>query len=119
MLDHIGLDVTDVKRSASFYKAALAPLGIKVSDEDDSSRAFTDDDTDVSLYLTGGRSKTSNAHVAFRARDTGSVDAFYAAALENGGTENGPPGNRDYAPGYYAAFVLDPDGNNVEAVHMS
>ena len=117
MLDHVGLDVSDLQNSARFYTAALAPLGIKVSSQDESSVAFTGEN--VSLYLTGGRSKTSNAHLAFSAGDNEGVDAFHAAGLQNGGEDNGGPGIRDYAPGYYAAFLRDPDGNNIEAVHMN
>jgi catechol 2,3-dioxygenase-like lactoylglutathione lyase family enzyme len=116
MFDHIGLDVSDLKKSTAFYKAALEPLGVKVSSEDDESAAFGEGPV---LYLTGGRSKTAKAHLAFTAKSKSAVDAFHAAALENGGKDNGAPGVReDYAPNYYAAYVLDPDGNNIEAVNL-
>jgi catechol 2,3-dioxygenase-like lactoylglutathione lyase family enzyme len=114
MFDHIGLDVSDLKTSVGFYTAALAPLGHELSSEDHSSAAFGEEGV---LYLTADRSTTSSAHIALRAADRSAVDAFYAAALENGGRENGAPAIReDYGPSYYAAYVLDPDGNNIEAV---
>jgi catechol 2,3-dioxygenase-like lactoylglutathione lyase family enzyme len=117
MFHHVGLDVSDLEKSAAFYKAALEPLGLKPSTEDDESVAFGEGPV---LYLTGGRSKTIKAHLAFSAEDSGSVDAFHAAALASGGKDNGAPGEREYyAPNYYAAYVLDPDGNNIEAVCMT
>jgi catechol 2,3-dioxygenase-like lactoylglutathione lyase family enzyme len=117
MYDHITLRVRDFRASLSFYTAAVAPLGIALSIEDGTSAAFGDRH---GFLLTSGREPTANVHVAFSAADTDAVDAFYAAALANGGTDNGAPGIRaDYAPNYYAAFVLDPDGNNIEAVCMT
>jgi catechol 2,3-dioxygenase-like lactoylglutathione lyase family enzyme len=117
MFDHIGLDVSELKKSVAFYKAALEPLGMSVSSEDDESAAFGEGPV---LYLTGGRSKTIDAHLAFSAEDSSAVDAFHAAAIASGGQDNGAPGVReDYAPNYYAAYVLDPDGNNIEAVCMT
>src|SRR5262245_11188642 len=110
MFDHIALDVSDLKKSGAFYKAALEPLGLKPSSEDDEIVAFGNGPV---LYLVGGRSKTVKAHLAFSADDSSTVEAFHAAALASGGKDNGAPGVReDYAPNYYAAFVLDPDGNN-------
>lgn len=114
MFDHIGLDVTDLKASVDFYRAALAPLGHELSSEHESHAGFGDDPV---LHLTGGRSVTVHAHIAFHAGERSEVDAFHAAAIKHGGTDNGAPGIRDsYGPTYYAAFVLDPDGNNIEAV---
>jgi catechol 2,3-dioxygenase-like lactoylglutathione lyase family enzyme len=116
MYDHITLRVGDFAASLAFYEAALAPLGIELRVEDGTGAAFGER---PSFLLTSRRARTANVHVAFRAPDTRAVDAFHAAALQNGGTDNGAPGIRaDYAPNYYAAFALDPDGNNVEAVCM-
>jgi catechol 2,3-dioxygenase-like lactoylglutathione lyase family enzyme len=117
MYDHLTLRVGDFTRSLAFYKAVLAPLGIELRVEDGESAAFGQR---PSFLLTSRRAPTANFHVAFSATDTASVDAFHAAALENGGTDNGAPGIRaDYAPNYYAAFAFDPDGNNIEAVCMT
>jgi catechol 2,3-dioxygenase-like lactoylglutathione lyase family enzyme len=116
MLDHITLHVSDFAASLRFYRAVLAPLGVELAIEDGESAAFGDERT---FLLTSGRPVTAEVHIAFRAADTAAVEAFHAAGLANGGTDNGAPGVRaHYAPNYYAAFVLDPDGNNVEAVHM-
>jgi catechol 2,3-dioxygenase-like lactoylglutathione lyase family enzyme len=116
MYDHVTLRVSDFNASRAFYEAALAPLGIELRAEDGTSAAFGRRPT--SFLLTSGRPVTTrDVHVAFSASDTSAVDAFHAAALDAGGTDNGAPGIRaEYAPDYYAAFVLDPDGNNVEAV---
>jgi catechol 2,3-dioxygenase-like lactoylglutathione lyase family enzyme len=117
MYDHITLRVGDFTASLAFYEAALAPIGIELKVEDGESAAFGEG---PSFLLTSGRATTENVHVAFSASDTGAVDAFHAAALQNGGRDNGAPGIRaDYAPNYYAAFALDPDGNNIEAVCMT
>jgi catechol 2,3-dioxygenase-like lactoylglutathione lyase family enzyme len=106
--DHITLRVSDFRGSLEFYTAAVAPLGIELSIEDGESAAFGDRH---SFLLTSGREPTANVHVAFSADETDAVDAFYAAALANGGSGNGAPGIRaHYAPNYYAAFVFDPDG---------
>jgi catechol 2,3-dioxygenase-like lactoylglutathione lyase family enzyme len=116
MYDHVTLRVGDFTASLEFYKAALAPLGIELLVEDGESAAFGDGH---GFLLTSGRATTANVHVAFSAADTGAVDAFHVAALQSGGRDNGAPGIRtDYAPNCYAAFALDPDGNNIEAVCM-
>jgi catechol 2,3-dioxygenase-like lactoylglutathione lyase family enzyme len=116
MYDHITLRVGDFTASLAFYTAALAPLGIELRVEDGESAAFGGG---PSFLLTSGRARTANVHVAFSASDTDAVDAFHATALENGGKDNGAPSIRaDYAPNYYAAFVLDALGNNIEAVCM-
>jgi catechol 2,3-dioxygenase-like lactoylglutathione lyase family enzyme len=116
MYDHVTLRVDDFPVSLAFYRAALAPLGIDLRVEDGVSAAFGEE---PSFLLTSRRAPTVNVHVAFSAADRAAVDGFHAAALQNGGTDNGAPGIRaDYAPNYYAAFVLDPDGNNIEAVCM-
>jgi catechol 2,3-dioxygenase-like lactoylglutathione lyase family enzyme len=122
MLDHVGIEVSDFNRSKAFYEAALAPLGITVVMEPMSGAAgFGGDIGDgVRPYfwvMARGRPVVSGAHLSFIASDREAVDAFHAAALVAGGTNNGAPGPRPiYHPGYYGAFVLDPDENNVEAV---
>ena len=122
MLDHLLLAVRDLERSAAFYKEALAPLGHTnlVAYDGDAShaalRGFGDAD-ETYLMLKRGTPAPKAVHVAFVAKSKRAVDAFYRAALAAGGRDNGPPGARDhYFPGYYAAYVLDPDGYNVEAV---
>jgi catechol 2,3-dioxygenase-like lactoylglutathione lyase family enzyme len=116
MIDHLKLHVGDVERSKAFYEAALAPLGYRIVMEPAPGVVgmgvrFPD------FWLAQSDTPTV-AHVALRAEDPASVDAFHAAALAAGGTDNGAPGLRPhYHPGYYGAFVIDPDGNNVEAVH--
>ncbi len=97
MFDHVGLPVSDFARSLSFYRAALEPLGYGLESHD---------------AQAGGA-----LHLAFQAKDRASVQRFHAAALAAGGKDNGKPGPRpSYGETYYAAFVLDPDGHNVEAV---
>ena len=115
MFDHIGLHVKDLSKSVRFYEAALAPLGFVLCSRDDASAGFGPKDAPA-LWLYADNQVTK-AHVAFRAGDRKAIDKFYVAALEAGGKDNGKPGLRaDYSPTYYAAFVTDPDGNNVEAV---
>lgn len=123
MLDHLGATVTDIDRSRRFYDAALAPLGISVIME------VTPEQTGGETHLgygsggkpyfwigTGGAA-TGRMHVAFAVPTRAAVQAFYEAAMAAGGRDNGPPGIRPhYHPNYYGAFVLDPDGLNVEAV---
>jgi catechol 2,3-dioxygenase-like lactoylglutathione lyase family enzyme len=116
-LDHIGLDVSDYGRSKAFYEQALAPLGMKLILEPVPETGGFGSDFPFFWISKQGRGPQSGTHVAFSARDREMVDAFHAAALEAGGTDNGGPGVREiYHPNYYGAFVLDPDGNNVEAV---
>ena len=120
MLDHLGINVSDYGRSREFYERALAPLGRSVLMEPVANTCgFGGSDGKPSFWITDQRRPvTENVHVCFEAADRATVDAFHAAALEAGGTDNGGPGIREiYHPGYYGAFVLDPDGNNVEAVH--
>ena len=121
MLDHLGLEVSDLPRSRAFYKAALGPLGVGVVMEFEGMVGFgkeTEQGPNPYFWIgSRGRPAVSGAHVAFGARTTDLVDAFHAAAIAAGGADNGAPGPRPiYHPGYYGAFVLDPDGNNVEAV---
>jgi catechol 2,3-dioxygenase-like lactoylglutathione lyase family enzyme len=119
VIDHVSIGVADLERSRAFYAAALAPLGFSELTQYEAGRdaAFGPeglDDFAISLvYPPGG-----SVHVAFAADSPEQVDAFHAAALAAGGRDNGAPGIRpEYSPGYYGAFVIDPDGNNVEAVH--
>lgn len=117
LIDHIQLVVRDLSDSRKFYSAVLEALGIPMSGEGegyfwaDELFVSTPDDRNAQGILTGRN------HLAFQAQDRAMVDAFYKAALANGGEDNGAPGERAYHRGYYAAFVLDPDGNNIEAVY--
>ena len=121
MIDHIGIEVSDFDRSREFYEEALEPLGLRVLEEPLPDMAgFGEDDKAYFWIATRGRPVVQGVHVAFAARDRAVVDAFHAAALDNGGTDNGAPGVREiFGPNYYAAFALDPDGNNIEAVCQS
>ena len=117
MIDHAGFGVSDYARSKAFYERALAPLGITLLMEPMGRAAGFGEDGKPFFWLEDGRSPVTEVHVAFAAPDRATVDAFHAAALEAGGTDNGAPGVREiYHPTYYGAYVLDPDGNNVEAV---
>jgi catechol 2,3-dioxygenase-like lactoylglutathione lyase family enzyme len=121
MLDHVGIEVSDLERSRAFYEKALEPLGIGLMMEFEGAIGFgkeTEHGPKPFFWIHArGRPAVSGAHVAFGVRDAEGVDAFHAAALAAGGTDNGAPGPRPiYHPGYYGAFILDPDGNNVEAV---
>ena len=112
MYDHIGLKSKNVPVSMHFYKAALAPLGLV---PDESGTGFGPKGAPALWLGEGAPSK--NVHIAFVAKDHAAVDGFHKAGLKAGGKDNGAPGPRpDYGPKYYAAFLIDPDGNNVEAV---
>ena len=120
MFDHVSLVARDFKRSRAFYDAALAPLGIaalfEAAGEDGSAYAGYGRERPLFWLNTCGAASAA-VHIAFAARDRAEVDAFHRAALAAGGRDNGPPGLRpQYDPDYYGAFVLDPDGLNVEAV---
>jgi catechol 2,3-dioxygenase-like lactoylglutathione lyase family enzyme len=116
MIDHLGLEVRDYRRSKDFYLAALAPLGYELMREFEARVGGFGREGKPSFWIREGE-PAAGIHVAFGARDTDTVDAFYAAAIGAGGEDNGAPGLRThYHPGYYGAFVRDPDGNNVEAV---
>ena len=110
LLDHIHLRVADLDASRRFYEGALAPLGIPVRAGEHS---FAADE----LYVSADGEPTSGLHIAFQAPDRETVQRFHEAAIAAGGRDNGGPGEREYHPGYYAAYVLDPDGTNVEAVY--
>ena len=116
LIDHIQLVVRDFEASRRFYAAIFAALGIPVAGQApdyiwaDELFISTADSDAAQGQLTGRH------HLAFQAEDRAMVERFYETGLKNGGTDNGPPGLRNYHPGYYAAFLLDPDGNNIEAV---
>lgn len=118
LIDHIQLVVRDFEASKTFYKAVMAVLEIPVFSADN-DYLMADELVVSSLEsATASGVLTGRQHLAFQARDRAMVDAFYEAALAHGGRDNGPPGLRAYHPAYYAAFVLDPDGNNIEAVYQ-
>jgi len=123
MIDHMGVNVSDLQRSKAFYAAALAPLGYRVIIEltKDQTGGFEGvgmgEPPKPDFWLAGGAPNEPRIHVAFRAESRAVVDAFYQAALAAGGRDNGAPGLRPhYHPNYYGAFVHDPDGHNIEAV---
>ena len=117
LIDHIQLVVRDLSASQEFYAAVFAVLIIPMGGAGDGF--FWADELFVSTAGSAAAQGmlTGRHHLAFQARDRAMVDAFYDAALAHGGKDNGAPGERQYHPGYYAAFVLDPDGNNIEAVY--
>jgi catechol 2,3-dioxygenase-like lactoylglutathione lyase family enzyme len=119
MFDHIGLRVQDLDRSIRFYTAALAGIGWKLHSRDEGSAGSGPDSGAVLwLYPAARGQESQRVHVAFPAGDEKAVGRFHAAGLDAGGRDHGKPGPRpDYGPRYYATFLLDPDGNNVEAVH--
>ena len=122
MIDHLGLDVGDYRRSRDFYAAALEPLGYGVKTELPAEPSGVPDRAGFGpshpvFWIAGGGAVEKPLHFAFSATNRAQVDAFYRAALGAGGRDNGAPGLRPhYHPNYYAAFVFDPDGHNIEAV---
>lgn len=121
MIDHTGIGVSDVAKSAAFYDAALGALGmrrvVQMPENVGSDGIGYGVDYPV-FWIDKFHPHDAKQHTAFAAKSHAAVDAFHAAALTAGGKDNGPPGLRGdgYPPGYYAAFVIDPDGNNMEAV---
>jgi catechol 2,3-dioxygenase-like lactoylglutathione lyase family enzyme len=117
LIDHIHLVVADIEASKRFYKAVLEVLGIPIGGEAP-DYLWADE-----LFISTAQSEaaqgqlTGRHHLAFQAKNRAVVEAFHNASLAQGGQDNGAPGERPYHPGYYAAFVLDPDGNNIEAVY--
>ncbi|MDG4882914.1 VOC family protein [Mesorhizobium sp. WSM4884] len=117
LIDHLHLVVRDIKASRRFYGALLEVLGIPIGGE--AEDYFWADE----LFVSSADSRTAQGvltgrhHLAFQAKDRAMVDAFYTAGLAAGGKDNGAPGERHYHPGYYACFLLDPDGSNIEAVY--
>lgn len=116
LVDHLQLVVRDLAASRKFYEAVLKVLEVPIGGSGDGY--FWADELFVSTADSEAAQGqlTGRHHLAFQAKNRAAVDAFYRAALEHGGKDNGKPGERKYHPGYYAAFVLDPDGNNIEAV---
>jgi catechol 2,3-dioxygenase-like lactoylglutathione lyase family enzyme len=110
LLDHVHLRVSDLEASRRLYAAALGALGREVKGGED--HFFSDE-----LWVTDDGEPTARVHLAFQAEDHEAVRRFHQAAVAAGGRDNGAPGERDYHPGYYACYVLDPDGNNLEAVY--
>jgi len=109
LIDHIQLRAKDLETTKRFYRAVLGVLGVP----------FNEDDTHLDadeIWIDAGEPAT-HIHLAFQAKDRETVERFHAAGLAAGGRDNGGPGERPYHPGYYAAFLCDPDGNNVEAVY--
>ena len=117
LIDHIQLVVSDLESCRRFYGAVFEVLGIPLAGEGEDY--FWADELFVSTAQSAAAAGelTGRHHLAFQAKDREMVDRFYEAAIGNGGEEHGPPGERSYHPGYYAAFVLDPEGNNIEAVY--
>ncbi len=120
MYDHIGLRVSDLDASVRFYSAALAPLGYVMNSRDASGAGFGPKDAPALwLHLHAGE-HNGGSHIAFKADSHEAVTRFHDEGLKAGGRDNGAPGIRaDYAPTYFASFLIDPDGNNVEAVCMA
>ena len=118
MYDHIGLQVKDLETSTGFYEATLAPLGCVLTSRDSTYAGFGPEKDVTMLWLHPNAARTNGGtHVALHAKDRAAVDRFHRAGLAAGGRDNGVPGVRgDYGPNYYAAFLIDPDGHNVEAV---
>ena len=116
LIDHLQLVVRDIDASKRFYKVVFQVLGIPVGGEE-VDHLWADE-----LFISNAQSKaatgslTGRVHLAFQGRDRQTVERFHQAALAAGGKDNGAPGERPYHPGYYGAFVLDPDGNNIEVV---
>ena len=117
MIDHVKLFVTDPAASRAFYEQALAPLGYRVMMEP-APGVVGMGTTRPDFWIAPAEERPTRCHLAFRVDTEQEVQAFHAAALAAGGTDNGAPGPRpNYHPGYYAAFLLDPDGNNIEALY--
>jgi catechol 2,3-dioxygenase-like lactoylglutathione lyase family enzyme len=111
LLDHVHLRVRDLEASRAFYAAALGAVGLEIGME--GPGFFAADE----LFVSGDGEPTSGVHIAFQAPDRETVHRFHEAVLAAGGRDNGAPGERGYHPGYYSAYALDPDGNNIEAVY--
>ncbi|ASY55658.1 MULTISPECIES: VOC family protein [Sinorhizobium] len=111
LIDHVHLRVEDLAVSKRFYQAVLGALGHRPTHETDAFFAFDE------FFVDQADDYRTRVHIAFQASGPDAVQRFYDVGLANGGTDNGAPGERPYHPGYFAAFLLDPDGNNIEAVH--
>src|SRR5688572_25946385 len=118
LIDHVQLVVADLDASRRFYGAVMEVLGIELHDEAEAKFFWADELAVSSADSPAAVGKlTGRTHIAFQAKDRAMVDAFHAAGVAAGGKDNGAPGERSYHPGYYGAFVCDPDGNNIEAVY--
>lgn len=117
LIDHLQLVVVDLADSRRFYEAVMEALDVPIGGSADDY--FWVDELFVSTMDSAAAqgTPTGRSHIAFQAQDRTMVDAFHAAGLAAGGVDNGAPGKRPYHPGYYAAFLIDPDGNNIEAVY--
>jgi catechol 2,3-dioxygenase-like lactoylglutathione lyase family enzyme len=116
-IDHVKLPISDVAASRAFYTIALAPLGYTLVYDDGERELGYGTAMREPFGLLQGDAPSVRTHIAFTASSEAEVDAFHAAALSAGGVDNGAPGERPYGGYYYAAFVLDPDGHNIEAVY--
>jgi catechol 2,3-dioxygenase-like lactoylglutathione lyase family enzyme len=110
LIDHVHIRVADLEATKHFYRAVLEALGLDLSWEGEGAFAIDE------FFVSDDGEPTTGLHIAFQAPDRETVHRFHEAGLTAGGRDNGAPGERKYHPGYYAAYVLDPDGNNVEAV---
>jgi catechol 2,3-dioxygenase-like lactoylglutathione lyase family enzyme len=113
IFDHLDLHASNFRESVRFYETVLAPLGIPKLFESEESACFTN----LNVNLVDRRPPTTGLHLCFYARSREQVDAFHRGGVEAGFRSNGEPGYRDYGPGYYASYLLDPDGNNDEALY--
>jgi catechol 2,3-dioxygenase-like lactoylglutathione lyase family enzyme len=120
MLDHVTIGVTDLERTKAFYDDALKPLGIERLYAEGTTFAGYGLNRKAFFWIGSRDAVLTGVHIAFAAKDRATVDAFHAAAISAGGRDNGPPGLRPrYHQHYYGAFIIDPDGHNVEAVCYS
>lgn len=118
MLDHIGLMTNDLDASVAFYTKALKCLGYYLNVKDHNSAGFGPDNTSIFWLYAVNKIQSSSTHLAFCAKNRKAVDMFHSTGIQAGGRDNGPPGLRtEYSLNYYAAFLLDLDGNNIEAVY--
>lgn len=111
LFDHVHLIVSNLETSRRFYAAVITSLESSIQIVDGPGFFYADE-----LFVSEGQERHSKVHIAFQASDTDCVKRFYEAAIKAGGSDNGAPGERKYHPGYFAAYVFDPDGNNIEAV---
>lgn len=116
LIDHVHLRARDFPKARTFYQAVAEALGFTIESQGEDWLQLDELYVDAAAREPAASTPT-HVHLAFQAKDIEMVDAFYQAALAAGGTDNGAPGERPYHPGYYGAFVLDPDGNNIEAVY--
>ena len=117
MFDHVVFAVSDYEAGKAFFLKALGPLGVKIASEGPLGVEIWCPDSDTSLCIRRVEEAATHLHLAFRAKNRGQVESFYKMAIEAGATDNGAPGLRpQYHPNYYAAFVIGPDGHNIEVV---